>query len=124
MDRRKFPRWILPFGFALGAYLALAFSTRMPGRLSLSVWWTVQAAGWLSCLWFLRTVTTGWPAARWIVVSALAFRVCGLWATPTLEDDYHRYLWDGWRTIQDGSPYDRAPEEFFTASEQRPPGVE
>lgn len=84
----------------------------------------MQAGGWIGCAWFLRTVSAGWPATTWIVASALAFRVCGLWATPTLEDDYQRYLWDGWRTIQDGSPYDRAPAEFFTVTEKRPPGIE
>ena len=78
----------------------------------------------MSCAWFLHTVAGDWPATRWIVATALAFRVCGLWMTPTLEDDYQRYLWDGWRTIQDGSPYDRAPAEFFAVAEKRPPRIE
>jgi hypothetical protein len=69
-------------------------------------------------------VAAGWPATPWIVASALVFRVCGLWATPTLEDDYQRYLWDGWRTVQDGSPYDHPPAEFFAMAEKRPPGIE
>ncbi|MGI8891332.1 MAG: hypothetical protein ACR2G0_11195 [Chthoniobacterales bacterium] len=59
-----------------------------------------------------------------IVVTSLLFRFCGLWATPTLEDDYHRYLWDGWRMTQDGTPYDHAPQEFFSGREARPTGVE
>ncbi len=119
-----FPRWSFPFALALCAYAILALSSLKAGRLPLGIWWSVQAAGWISCAWFLRTVTAGWPATPWIVATALALRVCGLWATPTLEDDYQRYLWDGWRTIQDGSPYDRAPAEFFAVAEQRPPGVE
>ncbi len=92
--------------------------------MPLGIWWSVQVAGWVSCAWFLRTVITGWPTTSWIMATALAFRICGLWATPTLEDDYQRYLWDGWRTIQDGSPYDRAPVEFFAGTEKRPPGIE
>ena len=119
-----FPRWIFPFALALGAYAILAFFSPRTGRLPLGTWWSVQAVGWISCAWFLRTATNGWPPTRWIVVSALAFRVCGLWATPTLEDDYHRYLWDGWRAIEDGSPYDHAPQEFFAVREKRPPGIE
>ncbi len=118
------PRWVLPFACALGAYLALAFFSLRPGRLPLAVWWVVQAIGWLSCAWFLLGVGGGWPSIRWIVVTALAFRLCGLWSTPTLEDDYQRYLWDGWRTIQDGSPYNYAPREFFLRPDNRPPGIE
>jgi alpha-1,6-mannosyltransferase len=124
LPSKTLPRWIFPFALALGSYATLALCSLASGRLSLGVWWTVQAMGWISCAWFLRTVTAGWPSTHWIVASALAFRVCGLWATPTLEDDYQRYLWDGWRTIQDGSPYDRAPAEFFAVAETRPPGIE
>jgi hypothetical protein len=121
---RAFPRWIFPFTLALGAYAILWVCGRRSGRLPLGIWWGVQAVGWISCGWFLRVTRDGWPAIQWIILTALAFRVCGLWSMPTLEDDYHRYLWDGWRTIQDGSPYDRAPQEFFARPERRPPGIE
>ena len=124
LRRQTIPRWIFPCALALGGYVILALYSLQAGRLPLGVWWSVQAGGWIGCAWFLRTVSAGWPATTWIVASALAFRVCGLWATPTLEDDYQRYLWDGWRTIQDGSPYDRAPAEFFAVTEKRPPGIE
>lgn len=114
-----------PFALALCGYTTLALFSLAPGRLPLGVWWGVQAVGWFSCAWFLRAVANdGWPALRWIVVTALLFRICGLWATPTLEDDYQRYLWDGWRTIKDGSPYDRTPQDFFALPEERPAGVE
>lgn len=122
--QKALPRWIFPFVLALAGYAILSFSSLAPVRLSLTVWWAAQAVGWMSCAWFLHTATGAWPATRWIVATALAFRVCGLWMTPTLEDDYQRYLWDGWRTIQDGSPYDRAPIEFFATAEHRPPGIE
>ncbi|MGI9087401.1 MAG: hypothetical protein ACR2HH_06625 [Chthoniobacterales bacterium] len=123
--RKNFPRWIFPFALAFCGYALLAFCARAPGRLPVGIWWSAQAVGWIACAWFLRAaVTGGWPATRWIVLSALALRYCGLWAPPTLEDDYHRYLWDGWRTLQDGSPYDRAPADFFSVNETRPPEIE
>lgn len=118
------PGWIWPLLLSLGSYLTLGLCSSASGRLSLGVWWGVQAAGWISGAWFLQTVRSGWPTAGWIVASALAFRVCGLWFTPTLEDDYQRYLWDGWRTIQNGSPYDHPPAEFFARPEIRPAGIE
>lgn len=124
VQKKALPQWLLPFALALCGYTTLALFSLTPGRLPLSMWWGAQAGGWISCAWFLRAVAGGWPATHWIVASSVAFRLCGLWATPTLEDDYQRYLWDGWRTIQDGSPYDRAPAEFFAVPEKRPSGVE
>lgn len=120
----RIPRWILPFALALAGYGTLACWSHAPGRLPLAIWWGAQALGWVSCAGFLRTAAGRWPSFRWIVWTALAFRVCGLWAPPTLEDDYQRYLWDGWRTLQDGSPYTTAPADFFSVAETRPPGVE
>jgi len=121
---RSFPRGVLPFVLVLCGYLVLAFCSAQAGRLPLGVWWGIQLVGWIGCVWFLRARRTDWPATRWIVASALVFRLCGLWTTPSLEDDYQRYLWDGWRTIQDGSPYGPAPQEFFAVPEKRPPGIE
>ena len=44
---------------------------------------------------------------------ALLFRLIGLTGYPVLEDDHFRYLWDGWVTLQFGSPYGVPPEAFF-----------
>ncbi len=40
-------------------------------------------------------------------------------AIPVAEDDYHRYQWDGWRTLHHGTPYGAAPADFF-GDEQLP----
>ena len=93
--RGTLPRWIFPFALALSGYLALALWSIAPGRLPLGIWWGSQVVGWIGCGWFLRTVKRRRPALPWIIATALAFRCCGLWATPPLEDDYQRYLWDG-----------------------------
>jgi len=117
-------RWIFPFALALSGYLALALCSMRPGRLPLGIWWGSQVVGWIGCAWFLSRVKKGWPSLPWIIITALAFRCCGLWTTPPLEDDYQRYLWDGWRSLHDGSPYRFAPQHFFSANEQRPPGID
>ncbi len=44
---------------------------------------------------------------------ALAFRLCGLWGVPVFEDDWFRYLWDGYRFFETGSPYGFAPMQAF-----------
>ena len=76
---------------------------------------------------------TGWVSLPWIVVFAcfhragapealpvgrllfwaVLFRVCGLFGVPLFEDDYFRYLWDGFRFAETGTPYGTAPAAFF-----------
>ena len=45
---------------------------------------------------------------------AVMFRVMGLWGEPLFEDDFYRYLWDGYRFAIDGTPYGIPPEAYFT----------
>lgn len=47
----------------------------------------------------------------WLIGVMIA--AIGLAGTPLFEDDYFRYLWDGFRTATTGSPYGIAPEHFF-----------
>ena len=47
----------------------------------------------------------------WLVGAMIA--AIGLAGTPLFEDDYYRYLWDGFRTAVTGSPYGVTPEHFF-----------
>ncbi len=46
---------------------------------------------------------------------AVIFRVIGIWGEPLLEDDWYRYLWDGYRFVVDGTPYGVSPAEYFAA---------
>ena len=54
-----------------------------------------------------------------VVLWGIAFRIIGLMGSPVLEDDYYRYLWDGYQFLATGNPYDRAPAESF-GDEQTP----
>lgn len=49
-----------------------------------------------------------------IVFWALCFRAIGFLGDPLWEDDFFRYLWDGYRFYEIGSPYGIAPSEFFS----------
>ncbi|MGH6816159.1 MAG: glycosyltransferase 87 family protein [Hyphomicrobiaceae bacterium] len=40
-----------------------------------------------------------------------ALRLILFWSTPALEDDYHRYLWDGAVSAHGFNPYEMAPED-------------
>ena len=46
-----------------------------------------------------------------IILFGLGFRVLFLFSTPILEDDYHRYFWDGAVVANGINPYQYSPEE-------------
>jgi len=51
--------------------------------------------------------------ARSVMAVAILAHGLALWGAPRVEDDYFRFLWDGWRTLTTGSPYGTPPEAFF-----------
>ena len=102
-------------------YGALAWLARQPGEPPLTAFFAIVAWTALAtfALYFLSRPGRGrareaahFPVLR-MVLWAVLFRVCGLLGGPLFEDDFYRYLWDGFRFATDGSPYGRAPEEFF-----------
>lgn len=49
----------------------------------------------------------------WIFTTAIILRLISLTGEPLFEDDYFRYLWDGYQTVATKDPYSLAPEVFF-----------
>ncbi len=104
---------------ALG-YAALAFLARGPGEPDLPAFFLLVA--WTSLPVFgLYLYCQGRgeavPLGR-LIFWAVVFRICGLAGGPIYEDDFYRYLWDGYRFATTGTPYGAVPEAFFSA-----PGV-
>jgi len=54
------------------------------------------------------------PSVYYIVVFAAVFHIIGIFATPQFEDDFFRYLWDGYTFFEHGNPYLHAPSYYFT----------
>ena len=50
---------------------------------------------------------------RWVFALALLLRAFAAFASPLLEDDHHRYLWDGWRSATTLDPYRLPPSAWF-----------
>ena len=61
---------------------------------------------------YFRRVDEPFPIGR-LIFWAVAFRLCGLVGGPFFEDDFYRYLWDGYLFATAGTPYGAAPEDFF-----------
>lgn len=104
---------------ALG-YAALTLLARRPGEPDLPVFFLFVA--WTSLPVFslyLYCHRRGelFPLGR-LILWAVVFRICGLLGGPIYEDDFYRYLWDGYRFATTGTPYGAVPEAFFSA-----PGV-
>lgn len=54
---------------------------------------------------------------RYLVIAAVLFRIIGLLMLPIYEDDYYRYLWDGYMFFHQGTPYGIAPSDYFLVNE-------
>ncbi len=101
-------------GCTLG-YGVLAVLVRQPGGPELSVFFGLVAwSGFpvFGLYLFCCRREQAFPVGR-LLFWAAAFRICGLLGGPFFEDDFYRYLWDGYRFATVGTPYGAAPAEFF-----------
>lgn len=115
MNEAGSARWIhLAGAGALAGWVVLAVASHRVGRplpvfLAVLAWeWTLLLLAWRA----LGGVEAA-RARRAVMVWTGAFLVCGAFATPVMEDDQFRFLWDGWQFATTGNPYTAAPAEFF-----------
>ena len=110
------PNGIVGLGGCIGlvGYAALAYWSRFadPG---LATFFTL--IGWVSLPWlavfaYFRHHPDKLSFGH-LVLWAVLFRVCGLFGVPLFEDDYFRYLWDGYRFAETGTPYGWMPAASF-----------
>ena len=98
------------------AYTALSWTSRQIHPLPLTWFYcilSVPAALWVATWLYLRRS----PATSGVVLtcaaSAVAFRIAGFFGAPLYEDDYFRYMWDGYVFATRGTPYGVLPASFF-----------
>jgi len=85
--------------------MALRVQSQQRGGVSLATLLTVLAVAWAATLLAWHKADA-WPgAASRIWFWAIVFRLFGLFGQPVLEDDYFRYLWDGYRMATKADPY-------------------
>lgn len=75
----------------------------------------VQATAWALVLSIWKKVGQEkiHPSKTAIFSFAVLMRLPSFFAAPIYEDDYFRFLWDGWNFVTKGSPYLGPPENFF-----------
>lgn len=80
------------------------------------VWLLMGAAViWLAAMAVQGRVPPTRAAVGYMFAVGLLMRLALLPSTPILEDDYHRYLWDGLVTARGSNPYTHAPADAWTA---------
>ncbi len=80
-----------------------------PGTSVLTCVLATQAVGWFALACVARSPNPQLPHVAW----PFAFRLVAALSPPLMEDDWARYLWDGWVLLEYGSPYGIPPEAFF-----------
>ena len=76
--------------------------------------------GGAALLWIALDQRFARLPVRWVLGLALVLRLIAIQASPLLEDDHFRYLWDGLRTATALDPYRLPPLAFFGASPLSP----
>lgn len=103
-------------------YAGLAVLAHQPGEPPLAAFFATVAWVTVPLFWlflYSRRRDLPIPVSR-LILWAVAFRVCGLLGGPIYEDDFYRYLWDGFLFATTGTPYGTAPAEFFGNPEVHP----
>jgi len=104
-------------------YLSLAVVSREYGDAGLLHVLFVYALAWVLSVWVAwpvagaQTVTGAVRGVRslwWMVLGfGVLFRLLGTLTFPVLEDDFYRYMWDGWQVANSGFPYAQSPATYF-----------
>lgn len=96
-------------------WLFITFVSRQPDQ------WALYRFLSAALLMVIATAFVAWQFHRtnrkipfvWIILSALLLRLISLYGEPLFEDDYYRYMWDGYQTYTTMDPYTLAPSVFF-----------
>ncbi len=105
-------------GYALLAWYSrgTVLAPELPGFFLLLAWVSLPLLFLFACC---HRQPAALPVGRLIFWAAL-FRACGLFGVPLFEDDWFRYLWDGYRFAETGTPYGWAPAASFSDPEVPP----
>jgi alpha-1,6-mannosyltransferase len=98
---------------ALGCYSAQWFASHATTSLSFAVFFFSNLCG-LGCIAYCALSSrVSAPSFSAVLIWALLLRIAAACLPPYLEDDYFRFLWDGFRTLTAGTPYGTTPLSYF-----------
>ncbi|MGB1799539.1 MAG: hypothetical protein ACPHLK_01775 [Gammaproteobacteria bacterium] len=94
------------------AYGILAWFSLHPESLTLPIFYALLGICLIASLVAIQAGDKALTPAK-LLLWAACFRLIGVFGDPLWEDDFFRYLWDGYRFYESGSPYGIAPSVFF-----------
>lgn len=109
-------------GLGAASALLLVWGSAAPGNVARELGAVLAAAclGGVAVGWVALDARFGQWHMGWALVLGLVLRLIAVQASPLLEDDHHRYLWDGLRTATALDPYRLPPSAFFGEPELAP----
>ena len=102
---------------ALATLVLLVWISRQ-SHPNIFIYVLVMAAG--SALVPLSLCKSRHLASSHVLGVALILHVLVLIGLPTFEDDYYRFIWDGWLSLTQGTPYGTPPAAFYGSSQVQP----
>ena len=108
--RKSYLFALLAFLLALAGYFCAAYAVARSQFFAFFAVWTVVWATTGFIVYF------GAKKANSIYILfavGLIFRLLGLFAIPSLSDDYFRFIWDGRMLAAGFNPFDTRPEEWI-----------
>jgi alpha-1,6-mannosyltransferase len=103
----------LIFAALLSAQSVSALAENVPLFLTLSfAMFIASVRTWRACE--KQTGQVDPNALKKLMLLATLLHAIALFGAPMFEDDFYRYLWDGYMSLRTGSPYGVAPEQFFS----------
>jgi hypothetical protein len=94
-------------------YSVLAWFSLHPEFLSLPIYYGLLGTCLAATLIVFNGADEKSLTPTKLLLWAACFRFIGVLGDPLWEDDFFRYLWDGYRFYETGSPYGIAPSLFF-----------
>ena len=104
-------------GLATSAlYFGLTYLSQQEIAIPLSWFFGILGTAWaiFLLLYFYFRSGEGQIKLWFVLLWAVIFRLIGLAAIPIYEDDFYRFLLDGWVFANRGTPYDLAPLDLFS----------
>lgn len=92
-------------------YLSISYISRHDLADKQFIFLTLSGISFVAIFFLGKTFTLN---KRTVFAWAVLFHSIGFFGLPLFEDDHYRYLWDGYRSVESGSPYGNAPAEFFS----------
>ena len=105
--------WVVALSFAATGGLVWAGQPGSSTAYQLVAVLGASCLGAAALICIARDPRLAQTPVTWVLLLALLLRLLAALAWPLLEDDHHRYLWDGLRTATTGDPYSLPPSAFF-----------